>query len=110
MGLFTALFGNSNQASRGQKRLDHTVIISFYYGLKDIKPLNLLEEQLKKTIEEKLLGEYDGYEISDDLKQGSVYMNGSNAEDLFKGIKVVLENFSFMRGAKAKLIFGNTEK
>ncbi len=110
MGIFNALFGKSGQASRGQSRLDHSVIISFYYGLKDIKSLLLLEEQLKKTIEEKVLGQYDGYEISEDLKQGSFHMNGSNAEDLFKGIKGILDDFPFMRGAKAKLIFGNAEK
>lgn len=110
MGFINSLFGKSSQGARGQRRLDHSVIISFDYGLKDPSPLQNLEDELKKTIEEKSLGEYDGYEISEDLRHGCIYMYGSNAEDLFKGIKRVLDQSPFMKGAKAKLIFGNSER
>jgi hypothetical protein len=106
MGFFNNLFGKSHNGSKGNRRMDHSVVISFNYCFKDLGPLQDLEDMLRKTIDEKNLGEYEGSEIEDDLSCGNLYMYGPNAEDLFKGIKFILDQTEFMKGAKAKLIFG----
>jgi hypothetical protein len=41
-----------------------------------------------------------------DLSDGSIYMYGPNAEELFKAVKPTLESTDFMKGAIAVLRFG----
>jgi hypothetical protein len=105
MELFNELFGQPNQAD---KRLgtEHAVIIHFTYYKEDLDPLHNLDRKLEKVIEEKNVGKYDGHEINIDLSDGSLYMYGPNAENLFKAVKQTLEETDFMKGSLATLRFG----
>jgi hypothetical protein len=52
------------------------------------------------------VGFYDGHEINLDLSDGSLYMYGFSAEELFKAVKPTLEETDFTRAALAVLRFG----
>jgi hypothetical protein len=84
----------------------HSVIVYFNYGIPVLEPLLQLGDSLQKAIEEKGVGTYDGNEIADDDSDGSVYMYGPDADELFKVIKPILEATPFMKGATAVLTFG----
>lgn len=88
---------------------EHSVIIYFNYGLEDDKPFYELSERLCTIIEENRLGIYDGHEIAMDNTDGSYYIYGPNAEEIFKAIKPTLESAYFMKGATAILTFGPSE-
>jgi len=91
------------------KNEDHSVIVYFTYFKDELDPLHELGEKLEKVITEKGVGRYDGHEIAMDDTDGSLYMYGPNAEELFKAIKPILESTDFTRGATAKLRFGRLE-
>jgi hypothetical protein len=87
---------------------EHSVIIYFNYGIEDDEPFYNLSDTLRHVIEENNLGLYDGHEIAMDNSDGSFYIYGPSAEEIFKAIKPVLEAANFMRGATAVLTFGPT--
>lgn len=112
MGFLNSLFGNKNDAPKPKKEAtspEHAVIIRFQYGFEGLEPLYELEEKLEKVINNDKAGEYDGHEIATDYSDGFLYMYGPNAETLFKTIKPILDETSFMKGAIAKLRFGPPE-
>lgn len=85
---------------------EHSVVIYFNYGKEENEPFYELSDKLRHIIEEKQLGIYDGHEIAMDNTDGSYYMYGPNAEEIFKAIKPVLDQTGFMKGATAVLTFG----
>jgi hypothetical protein len=89
--------------------VEHAIIIHFQYGKDKLDDLYKLRDKLEQRINDKKLGEYDGHEIATNLSDGYLYMYGQNAEFLFSGIKEILEETEFMKGAKAKLRFGPPE-
>ena len=100
----------SNEAKTDNMEVEQAVIINFNYGIQGLDSLHKLEEQLEKVIKEKKLGEYDGNEIAADYNDGILYMYGPSAERLFDSILPILEQTSFMKGAKVKLRFGPPEE
>ena len=86
-------------------REEHAIVVHFKYKKKSLDELHQLETQLSQIIEENSLGEYDGHEIAKDTN-GFIYMYGTNAENLFKAVKPVLDKTDFMKGAIAILRFG----
>jgi hypothetical protein len=89
-----------------ERNKQHSVIITFNYGIEELDELFALEDKLRNAIELKHVGEYDGHEIAIDSSDGTLYMYGPNAETLFKCIKPILDETEFMRGAIAQLRFG----
>ena len=85
---------------------EHALIVKFNYGYKDLNKLFELEDKLKTVISNAGVGEYDGNEIAIDGKDGSLYMYGQNADNLYKVVKPILEATPFMKGAKVKLRYG----
>ena len=88
---------------------EHSVIITFQYGLEEIDPIYDLVDKLSKILSETNIGNCDGHEIAMDNSDGSIYLYGSNAEILFKAIKPTLDSTSFLRGANATLRFGSAK-
>jgi hypothetical protein len=108
MGLFSTLFGGKKQIN-GQSRQsepEHAVIVTFDYGIEGLDQLHQLGDKLEQAITDGQVGEYDGHEIAMDYSDGTFYMYGPNAEELFKVVKPLLETTEFMKGAIAKLRFG----
>ena len=89
-----------------ERNKQHSLIITFNYGIEELDELFQLEDKLRDAIELKHVGEYDGHEIAIDSSDGTLFMYGPNAEALFKCVKPILDETEFMRGAVAQLRFG----
>jgi hypothetical protein len=88
---------------------EHAVIVHFDYGSKDLGPLFALEDQLISAIDSAGAGEFDGNEIAVDGSDGSLYMYGPNADQLFAVVRPVLEQSTAIRNAVATLRYGPPE-
>lgn len=86
-------------------RPEHAVLIDFQYGLPDTGPLLELEKELARLIVPEN-GEFDGDELSVDLKNGTLFFYGSNADSLWSAIEETIKAATFMRGAKVTLRYG----
>jgi hypothetical protein len=106
LGIFDKIPGQSKPVFNEP---EHAVIIHFLYGIDKLEPLHRLENELRKFINQKGVGEYDGHEIAIDYSDGFLYMYGPNAETLFKTVQPFLEQTDFMKGAIARLRFGPPE-
>jgi hypothetical protein len=103
MGLLSKLFSSDKQSS---KLPEHAVIIHFYYGSTNFQYVYALEDQLRSAISNAGVGEYVRHEVAKDGSDGTYYMLGPDAEELFRAISPVLEAFSFTRGATVTLRYG----
>jgi hypothetical protein len=88
---------------------EQSVIIYFKHQLHDDEPFYELSSRLLAVVDENELGIYDGHEIAMDNSEGSYYIYGPKAEDIYKAIKPILESAYFMKGATAVLTFGSTD-
>jgi len=100
------LWDSSTENNNGKFSSEHSVIVHFTYFKEDLDALHELDGKLEKTIREAQVGAYDWHEIAMDLSDGSLYMYGPNAENLFKVVKPILEQTDFTKGAIAMLRFG----
>jgi hypothetical protein len=104
MGLFSKLFGRG--VFEPKESAENALIVHFRYGQSSLDPLHALEEKLRIAISQADVGEYDGHEIAMDLRDGSLYMFGPDAYNLYSAVESILENSGFMIGATARLRFG----
>lgn len=88
---------------------EQAVIVYFQYGQTDLDPLFELEGALEAAINAAGVGECDGNEIAVDGSDGSLYMYGLDADELFNVVKPILEGAPFMQGAVACLRYGPPE-
>ena len=107
MGLLSRIFGKQHTKTTAWN--EQAVIIHFQYGLDGLQPLYDLEAKLKDLIEKEDKGVFDGHEIALDLSDGFLYMYGANAESLYKAVRPLLQQITFMKGATALLRFGLPE-
>lgn len=84
----------------------HSVLVHFMYYKEELDELHELDEKLDNAINQKGVGQYDWHEINMDMSDGTLFMYGPNAEELFKVVKPILEQTDFTRGAWAVLRFG----
>jgi len=101
MGIWSRLFGSKPQPSG-----DHAVIIHFDYGGTDLDALYALEEQLENAINDAGVGELDGNEVAVDGSDGSLFMYGTNADQLFAVIRPILEQSTAIHNAVATVRYG----
>jgi hypothetical protein len=106
----------SDQSCDGKKCYDadkagdeHAVIIYFMYYKEELDELFELDKKLDKAITEQGVGRYDWHEINMDMSDGTLYMYGPNAENLFKAVKPILQQTDFTKRALAVLRFGGFE-
>lgn len=95
-----------NKGKDPSREVRQSVIIHFDYGHKGLEPLHELESKLRVALYYAGVGELDGHEIAMDNSDGSLYFYGPNAEALFKAIRPLLLETSFMRKAQVYLRFG----
>ncbi len=110
MKLFDKLFGKKNPekttAPAEPASPEHAVIVKFLYGFENLDPLDELDEELRDLLADTATGEYDGYDISADSSDGTLYMYGPDAQQLFATVKPTLEKTAFLKGAVATLRLG----
>ena len=84
-----------------------SILINFYYGYTSLDELHSLESKLRIFLYNKGIGELDGHEINMDYSDGTLYLFAHNAEELFKAIRPLLLEVSFMKRAEVHLRFGD---
>lgn len=92
---------------KSAKLPEQSVTIYFDYGQDNLEPLHLLEQSLRDLLEGKNIGYHERHEIAMDYSDGILFLNGPNAEELFKAVSATLLNVPWMRGAKVNLVFGS---
>jgi len=75
----------------------------------DLQPVLELEGKLECAISAAGVGEYDGNEIAVDGSDGSLYMNGPDADALFQAVEPVLRGCPWLREGSALLRYGPPE-
>jgi hypothetical protein len=104
MGLLSKLFGSRNTVKVGP--LGQEVEVHFAYGSTNFQYVYSLGDEIQLAITEAKVGEYDGHAIPADGSEGRYFVNGPDAEAIFKVIAPVLEASPLMRGATVTLHFG----
>ena len=104
MGLLSKLFGSGNAAKGGPP--EQEVEVHFAYGSTNFQYVYALGDQLRTAIAEAKVGEYDGHALPADGSEGRYFVNGPDAEAIYKVITPVLAASPFMRGATVTLHYG----
>ena len=86
---------------------EHGLIVHFQYGLHDLGPLKELESRLEVAVETSQVGDLDGDEVAVDLSSGALYLYGPDVDRLYEVVEPILENYSFMRGARVTKVYGS---
>jgi hypothetical protein len=86
------------------------IIVRFNKTLKALAQLEDLENRLDVAASESGLGIYDGSDAPTDFLTGYLYLYGADADALFQVVKPVLEAFSAMDGAVARLRYGPAKR
>lgn len=90
-----------------EREYKQLVYINFYYGYQELDELHNLESKLRILLFDKGIGELDGHEINMDGSDGTLFLYGNNAEELFKTIEPLLLQTPFMKKAEVYLRFGD---
>jgi hypothetical protein len=104
MGLLSKLFGSKNAEKSGQSAQE--VEVHFAYGSTNFQYVYSLGDKIQLAIAEAKVGEYDGHAIPADGSEGRYFVNGPDAEAIYKAIAPVLAASPLMRGATVTLHFG----
>ncbi len=104
MGLLSKLFGSKNAAKNGPGAQE--VEVHFAYGSTNFQYVYSLGDEIQNAIAEAKVGEYDGHALPADGSEGRYFVNGPDAEAIFKVIAPVLEASPLMRGATVTLHYG----
>ncbi len=86
----------------------HSVLIGFSYGIPSLEPLHELEDQLRLALDESGIGYHDGHEVAMDDSHGTLFLYGTNAEEVYKLIEPILFEVDWMNGAEVSLRFGDS--
>ncbi len=103
MGLLAKLFGSKNAEKNANEQ---QVEVHFEYGSTNFQYVYSLGDQIQLAITEAKAGEYDGHALPADGSEGRYFLNGPDAEVIFKAISPVLEASPLMRGATVTLYYG----
>ena len=104
MGLLSKLFGSRNAAKDGPS--EQEVEVHFAYGSTNFQYVYSLGDEIQTAVAEAKVGEYDGHALPADGSEGRYFVNGPDAEAIFRAIAPVLEASPLMRGATVTLHFG----
>lgn len=89
---------------------EHAVIVRFDYQSTSLDDLFELQDQLERAIAANDVGEYDGNEISvDGSSGGTLYMDGPDADVMFRAVKGALAQATAIQNATATLRHGPPE-
>lgn len=104
MGLLNKLFGSKNGAK--ESAVEHEVEVHFVYGSTNFQYVYALGDEIQTAVAETKVGEYDGHMLPADGSEGRYFVNGPDAEAIFRVIEPVLTASPLMRGATVTLRYG----
>src|SRR5258708_22381086 len=95
MGLLSKLFGSRNAAKSGPPIQE--VEVHFAYGSTNFQYVYSLGDKIQVAIVEAKVGEYDGHAIPADGSEGRYFINGPDAEAIFRVISPGLAGLPLIR-------------
>lgn len=104
MGLLSKLFGGKNAAKDAPP--EQEVEVHFLYGSTNFQYVYALGDKIQIAVAEAKVGEYDGHALPADGSEGRYFVNGPDAEAIYRAIAPVLEASPLMRGATVTLRLG----
>ena len=104
MGLLSKLFGSKDAGKNAST--EQEVEVHFAYGSTNFQHVYALGDEIQNAVIEAKVGEYDGHALPADGSEGRYFVNGPDAEAIYKAIAPVLEASPLMRGARVTLRFG----
>src|SRR5712691_6590632 len=104
MSLLSKLFRSKDAAKNGAA--EQEVEVRFAYGSTNFQYVYALGDEIQLAVAEAKVGEYDGHALPADGSEGRYFVNGPDAEVIFKAISPVLEASPLMRGATVTLYYG----
>ena len=104
MGLLSKLFGSKRADKNGPAQQE--VEVHFEYGSTNFQHVYALGDQIQMAVAEAKVGEYDGHALPADGSEGRYFVNGPDAEAIYKAIAPVLQASALMRGATVTLRYG----
>jgi hypothetical protein len=104
MGLLSKLFGSKTAGKNGASAQE--VEVHFVYGSTNFQYVYALGDEIQIAVAEAKVGDYDGHALPADGSEGRYFINGPDAEAIFRVIAPVLEASPLMRGATVTLRFG----
>lgn len=109
MGFLKDEFGIEENLGMKESTIEynHSVLIHFFNESQENDELYTVGMRLSKFIEEHRLGVYDFHEVAMNGTHGTLFMYGTDAEKLFKGVLPILRIPAFLKGATAVLRFGS---
>ena len=108
MGLLSKLFGSKGADKNGPALQE--VEVHFDYGSTNFQHVYALGDQIQTAVAEAKVGEYDGHALPADGSEGRYFVNGPDAEAIYKAIAPVLEASPLMRGATVTLHYGPSRR
>jgi hypothetical protein len=87
--------------------MTHSIIIEFQYGMDSLEPLFQLEDELRTVVEANGAGRVDGHEIAMDDSDGRIFLYAESASAVMQIIEPVLAKYSFLKGARITMRFGD---
>jgi hypothetical protein len=82
------------------------VIVQFKYTGQNLDPLFELEDQLIEALEASGKGVCDGHEIATNLKNGTFYLYGPSADELYAAVRTILASSKCLKQTTATLRYG----
>jgi len=101
-----AALGISPAAQPTPSPAEQAVIVQFRYGSTNLDALFSAEDRLEAAIAAAKAGEFDGHEIAMDGSDGTFYMYGPDADQLYRAVEPVLKAIPFMTGAVVTRRYG----
>lgn len=89
--------------------MEHLVIY-FLHGIRDIIPYSEFIARTRAAMADRELRDYLGDDMSIDGGDAEGVFAGPSARNIFEFIREDLDSFTFMKGAKVTLVFGELDE
>lgn len=102
------LLENIDEIELNDRPVQDAVLIYFgaFRGLDEIHKLDMrLFDEIPPEI-----GSHDGHQVAMDDTHGTLFTYGNNAEEVFKAMQPILNDFDFLEGAEVHLQFNVGKK
>lgn len=84
----------------------HVVLVEFGHVFGSFEELKALGDALRDAFETTDVGEYDGFEVTEDLAEGALFFFGADGDLLFAYIAALLRGDPRFEGAAALIRYG----
>jgi hypothetical protein len=84
-----------------------SLTVKFKFDQDDFEKIDELDDSLENAVSYRNLGDYEGYELDEDNHTGMFIMTALDSNLLYKTIRPILQNASFLRDPKIETESGS---